>query len=63
MTHTETDLEPSGEDDALNLTSNGVVVTETSADPKLTDTIREHAQEVSGFVREGMTAMMQNMMG
>jgi len=47
----------------LTLTAKGVVVTETSSDPKLTNAIRTHSQEVSGFVRDGMPAMMQGMMG
>ncbi len=47
----------------LTLTAKGVQVTETSSDPKVTQAIREHAQEVSGFVRDGMPAMMQGMMG
>lgn len=47
----------------LTLTSNGVMVTETSSDPALTRAIRQHAQEVSGFVRDGMPAMMRGMMG
>ena len=47
----------------LRLTANGVVVTETSTDPQLANDIRAHAQEVSGFVREGMPAMMRGMMG
>ncbi len=41
----------------------GVVVTETSTDARITGAIREHAQEVSGFVRDGMPAMMRGMMG
>jgi hypothetical protein len=40
------------------LTAKGVSVTETSSDPLLTDAIRKLAQEVSGFVRDGMPAMM-----
>jgi hypothetical protein len=44
------------------LTSKGIIVTETSDDPDLVDLIREHAREVSGFVKEGMPAMMENMM-
>lgn len=40
------------------LTPKGVSVTETSIDPALTGAIRKHAQEVSGFVRDGMPAMM-----
>ena len=47
----------------LTLTAKGVVVTETSTDPRIADAIREHAQEVSGFVRDGMPAMMRGMMG
>ena len=47
----------------LTLTAKGVVVTETSSDPQLTNAIRAHSQEVSGFVRDGMPAMMQGMMG
>lgn len=44
------------------LTSRGVTVEETSADPAITDAIRAHAREVSGFVTEGMPAMMSSMM-
>lgn len=47
----------------LILTANGVSITETSNDPTLTAAIRKHAQEVSGFVRDGMPAMMRGMMG
>ena len=47
----------------LTITAKGVVVTETSSDPRITSAIREHAQEVSGFVRDGMPAMMRGMMG
>ncbi len=47
----------------LTLTARGVVVTETSSDPQITTAIRAHAQEVSGFVRDGMPAMMRGMMG
>jgi hypothetical protein len=46
----------------LTMTPRGVVVTETSSDPELTQTIREHAREVTGFVERGMPAMMQSMM-
>jgi hypothetical protein len=41
------------------ITAKGVVVTETSRDPRVTQAIREHASEVSGFVRDGMPAMMR----
>ncbi len=47
----------------LSLTPKGLTVTETSNDPALTRAIRAHAQEVSGFVRDGMPAMMRGMMG
>jgi len=47
----------------LTLTAKGVVVTETSTDARITGAIREHAEEVSGFVRDGMPAMMRGMMG
>ena len=47
----------------LTITAKGVVVTETSSDPPIASAIREHAQEVSGFVRDGMPAMMRGMMG
>ncbi len=47
----------------LSLTTKGVSVTETSDDPQLTAAIRAHAAEVSGFVRDGMPAMMRGMMG
>lgn len=47
----------------LTMTRTGVIVIERSQDPRLAEMIREHAAEVSGFVREGMSAMMQGMMG
>lgn len=47
----------------LTLTAKGVVAEETADDPDLTRTIRAHAQEVSGFVHDGMPAMMRDMMG
>jgi hypothetical protein len=47
----------------LTLTPTGVIAEETSTDPALTEAIRAHAREVSGFVRDGMPAMMQGMMG
>jgi hypothetical protein len=47
----------------LQLTPKGVVVTETSRDRRIARAIRAHADEVSGFVREGMPAMMRGMMG
>jgi hypothetical protein len=46
----------------LELTPKGVSVTETSSDPVVLTAIRRHADEVSGFVHEGMPAMMRGMM-
>jgi hypothetical protein len=46
----------------LTLTAKGVAVTETSTDARITSAIREHVLEVSGFVRDGMPAMMRGMM-
>lgn len=53
----------SGYQRQLATTAKGLVVTETSNEPQLTEAIRKHAREVSGFVQEGMPAMMQGMMG
>lgn len=47
----------------LTLTPTGVIAEETSDDPALTQAIRAHAQEVTGFVRDGMPPMMRGMMG
>jgi hypothetical protein len=47
----------------LTLTPTGVIAEETSDDPNLTQVIRAHAQEVTGFVVNGMPPMMQGMMG
>ena len=47
----------------IALTPTGVVAVETADDPNLTQVIRVHAREVTGFVTEGMPAMMQGMMG
>ena len=46
----------------LDVLANGVAVTETSADPDMVKVIRAHAREITGFVKEGMPAMMQDMM-
>lgn len=46
----------------LTFTATGVIAEETADDPVLTDAIREHAREVTGFVEQGMPAMMQGMM-
>ncbi|OBG56716.1 MULTISPECIES: hypothetical protein [unclassified Mycobacterium] len=47
----------------LTFTPGGVIAEETADDPALTDVIRAHAREVTGFVEQGMPAMMQQMMG
>lgn len=47
----------------LTFTPKGVIAEETADDPALTDVIRAHAREVTGFVEAGMPAMMQQMMG
>jgi hypothetical protein len=47
----------------LTFTPTGVMAEETSDDPALTQAIRAHAQEVTGFVRDGMPPMMRPMMG
>jgi len=44
-------------------TSHGVVATETSGDAAMVAVIRAHAEEVTGFVNQGMPAMMNGMMG
>ena len=48
---------------SLTNTTKGVAVEETSDDPRITVAIRSHAAEVTGFVRDGMPAMMAGMMG
>ncbi|GAB7145427.1 hypothetical protein [Mycobacterium riyadhense] len=47
----------------MTLTPTGVIAEETSDDPALTDAIRAHAREVTGFVRDGIPAMMHGVMG
>jgi hypothetical protein len=47
----------------ITFTAKGIVAVETAADPDLTAAIRAHAREVSGFVTDGMPAMMKGMMG
>ena len=46
----------------LKATPKGIAVTETSSDPAMVAIIRTHAREIDGFVREGMPAMMHEMM-
>jgi hypothetical protein len=47
----------------LTFTPTGVIAEETADDPALTQAIRAHAQEVTGFVRDAMPPMMRGMMG
>jgi hypothetical protein len=47
----------------ITFTPKGLVAVETAGDPGLTRAIRAHAREVSGFVDDGMPAMMKGMMG
>jgi hypothetical protein len=47
----------------LTFTPTGVIAEETADDPALMQAIRAHAQEVTGFVRDGMPPMMRGMMG
>ncbi len=47
----------------MTFTPTGVIAEETSDDPALTEAIRAHAREVTGFVRDGMPSMMRGMMG
>lgn len=47
----------------FSYTATGVIAEETADDPALTDAIRAHAREVTGFVEQGMPAMMRHMMG
>ncbi|HXY66045.1 MAG TPA: hypothetical protein VEI45_17230 [Mycobacterium sp.] len=47
----------------LTFTPTGVIAEETADDPALTQAIRAHAGEVTGFVRDGMPPMMRGMMG
>lgn len=45
----------------LTMTATGVVAEETADDPVVIEAIRAHAREVTGFVDEGMAAMMRQM--
>ncbi|MEY2343399.1 hypothetical protein AB4090_15085, partial [Acidithiobacillus sp. IBUN Pt1247-S3] len=46
----------------LELLKDGVAVTETSNDPAMVRVIHEHAREITRFVKDGMPAMMRDMM-
>ncbi|WGR99788.1 hypothetical protein MTX26_02640 [Bradyrhizobium sp. ISRA443] len=46
----------------LEVTPKGVAITETASDPDMVELIKAHAREITGFVDEGMPAMMRNMM-
>ncbi|MDA3877667.1 MAG: hypothetical protein PF483_11335 [Halothiobacillus sp.] len=53
---------PTGYQRKLEVLPNGIAITETSADHEMVAVIRAHAQELNGFVKEGMPAMMREMM-
>ena len=46
----------------LEITPKGVAITETASDADMVELIKAHAREISGFVAEGMPAMMRGMM-
>ena len=46
----------------LEATAKGVAVSETADGPAMVAVIREHAREITGFVREGMPAMVRGTM-
>lgn len=46
----------------LEITSKGVAITETASDAEMVELIKAHAREVTGFVTDGMPAMMRDMM-
>jgi hypothetical protein len=46
----------------LQSTPKGVAVTETGSDAEMVELIQAHAREITGFVNEGMPAMMRGMM-
>lgn len=43
----------------LTLLPRGIAVTETSHDPSMVAIIRDHAREIDGFVKDGMSGMMR----
>jgi len=45
----------------LEVTAKGVAVTETASDADMIALIKAHAREITGFVDEGMPAMMRGM--
>ncbi len=47
----------------VTFTPAGVIAEEASDDPAVTEAIRAHAREVTGFVRDGMPSTMRGMMG
>ncbi len=46
----------------LKITPKGVMVNEATNNPELVAVIREHAHEIDGFVKAGMSNMMDGMM-
>src|SRR5437879_2471186 len=47
----------------LTFIPTGVMAEETADDPVLAQAIRAHAQEITGFVRDGMPPMIRRIMG
>jgi hypothetical protein len=47
---------------AVETTATGVIVTQTSSDPKAVAALQQHASEVTIFVKDGMAAMLAAMM-
>lgn len=46
----------------LEITPKGVAITETASDAEMVKLIKAHAREISGFVADGMLAMMRDIM-
>jgi len=46
----------------LEATPKGIAVTEIADDPAMVAVIKDHAREITGFVRDGMPTMMRGMM-
>jgi hypothetical protein len=46
----------------IETTATGVVVAQTSTDPKAVAALQQHASEVTSFVKDGMAAMHAAMM-
>jgi len=53
---------PEAIDTAIDVTDDGIVVTQTSYDPALVAALQAHAAEVTGMVERGMDAVHERMM-